>query len=50
MEPFEVDLYPVFSSFSGIIVQIQAFSGSFQSLNLSISTLMDVNDRLFAMN
>ena len=50
VEPFEVDLYPDFSAFSEIIVEIQAFSCLYQSLNLSISTSMDMNDRLIALN
>ena len=50
VEPFEVNPLPDFSSFSEIIGEIQAFSGLHQSLNVPISSIMCVNDRLFAMN
>ena len=36
--------------YSEINVEIQAFSSLYQQLNLPISSLMCVNDRLFAMN
>jgi len=36
--------------YSEIIVEIQAFSSLFQSLDLSISTLMCMNDGLFSVN
>ena len=39
MEPFEVDLYPYFPSFSEIIVEIQAFLfiSVFEFVNLNLN-------------
>ena len=50
VEPLEV--YPLtdFLYFSEIIGEIQDFLALFQSLNVSISSLMCLNGKLFAMN